>query len=76
MISNIVRLQDEAQHSKPKIAEVADVVARYFVGVILIISAGTWFYWHQTKPDDAFGLCFRFSSLHALVHYPLLHRPH
>lgn len=56
MISNIVRLQDEAQHSKPKIAEVADVVARYFVGVILIISAGTWFYWHQTKPDDAFWI--------------------
>ncbi|HIF5522100.1 TPA: heavy metal translocating P-type ATPase [Vibrio parahaemolyticus] len=56
MISNIVRLQDEAQHSKPKIAEVADVVARYFVGVILIVSAGTWFYWHQTKPDDAFWI--------------------
>nr|WP_319556149.1 heavy metal translocating P-type ATPase metal-binding domain-containing protein [uncultured Vibrio sp.] len=56
VISNIVRLQDEAQHSKPKIAEIADVVARYFVGAILIISAGTWFYWHQTKPDDAFWI--------------------
>ena len=56
MISNIVRLQDEAQHSKPKIAEIADVVARYFVGAILIISAGTWFYWHHTKPDDAFWI--------------------
>ncbi|MGP1391888.1 MAG: heavy metal translocating P-type ATPase [Vibrio diabolicus] len=56
MISNIVRLQEEAQHSKPKIAEIADVVARYFVGAILIISAGTWFYWHQTKPDDAFWI--------------------
>ncbi|HHF2938681.1 TPA: heavy metal translocating P-type ATPase [Vibrio diabolicus] len=56
MVSNIVRLQDEAQHSKPKIAEIADVVARYFVGAILIISAGTWFYWHQTKPDDAFWI--------------------
>lgn len=56
MISNIVRLQDEAQQSKPKIAEIADVVARYFVGAILVISAGTWFYWHQTKPDDAFWI--------------------
>ncbi|MGP8305008.1 heavy metal translocating P-type ATPase [Vibrio sp. YIC-376] len=56
MISNIIRLQDEAQYSKPKIAEIADVVARYFVGAILIISAGTWFYWHQTKPDDAFWI--------------------
>jgi len=56
MISNIVRLQDEAQHSKPKIAEIADVVARYFVGAILIISAGTWLYLHQTKPYDAFWI--------------------
>eukprot|EP00487_Bulimina_marginata_P009968 TRINITY_DN4627_c0_g1_i1.p1 TRINITY_DN4627_c0_g1~~TRINITY_DN4627_c0_g1_i1.p1 ORF type:complete len:191 (+),score=6.61 TRINITY_DN4627_c0_g1_i1:621-1193(+) len=31
VISNIVRLQDEAQLSKPRIAEIADVVARYFV---------------------------------------------
>ncbi|OAJ94439.1 heavy metal translocating P-type ATPase [Vibrio bivalvicida] len=56
MISNIVRLQDEAQLSKPKIAEIADVVARYFVAVILIIAAGTWFFWHSSKPDDAFWI--------------------
>ncbi|MFA0567063.1 heavy metal translocating P-type ATPase [Vibrio gallaecicus] len=56
MISNIVRLQDEAQLSKPKIAEIADVVARYFVAIILIISFGTWLYWHQTKPEDAFWI--------------------
>ncbi|SEF98072.1 Cu2+-exporting ATPase [Vibrio hangzhouensis] len=56
MISSIVRLQDEAQLSKPKIAEIADVVARYFVAVILIIAAGTWFFWHQSKPDDAFWI--------------------
>lgn len=56
MIAHIVRLQDEAQMSKPKIAEVADVVARYFVAVILIIAAGTWFYWHQSKPEDAFWI--------------------
>ncbi|MCG9597465.1 cadmium-translocating P-type ATPase [Vibrio sp. Isolate25] len=56
MISNIVRLQDEAQLSKPKIAQIADVVARYFVAIILVIAAGTWFFWHQTKPDDAFWI--------------------
>ncbi|OAN17901.1 ATPase P [Photobacterium jeanii] len=53
LISNIVRLQDEAQMSKPKVAELADVVARYFVAGILIIAAGTWYYWHQQQPDDA-----------------------
>lgn len=56
MISNIVRLQDEAQLSKPKIAEIADVVARYFVAIILVIAAGTWYYWHQANPDDAFWI--------------------
>ncbi|KOO13354.1 ATPase P [Vibrio xuii] len=56
MISNIVRLQDEAQLSKPKIAEIADVVARYFVAVILIVAAGTWFFWHSSRPDDAFWI--------------------
>ncbi len=56
MISNIVRLQDEAQMSKPKIAEIADIVARYFVAVLLIIAAGTWFFWHQSRPDDAFWI--------------------
>ncbi|EGU47987.1 cation transport ATPase [Vibrio ichthyoenteri ATCC 700023] len=56
MISNIVRLQDEAQLSKPKIAEIADVVARYFVAALLIIAAGTWFYWQQNQPDDAFWI--------------------
>ncbi|MEJ2766117.1 heavy metal translocating P-type ATPase [Photobacterium sp. MCCC 1A19761] len=53
LISNIVRLQDEAQSTKPKVAEIADVVARYFVAAILIISAGTWLYWMQHRPEDA-----------------------
>lgn len=56
LISTIVKLQEEAQISKPKVAEIADLVARYFVAGILIISAFTWFYWHQTKPDDAFWI--------------------
>ncbi|KJY82410.1 ATPase P [Vibrio galatheae] len=56
MISNIVRLQDEAQLTKPKIAEIADVVARYFVAIILVIAAGTWLFWHSSKPDDAFWI--------------------
>jgi Cu2+-exporting ATPase len=56
MISSIVRLQDEAQLSKPKIAEIADIVARYCVAIILVIAAGTWLFWHQTEPDDAFWI--------------------
>ncbi|OIQ26351.1 heavy metal translocating P-type ATPase [uncultured Vibrio sp.] len=56
VISNIVRLQDEAELSKPAIAKVADVVARYFVGVSLIVAASTWYYWQGTRPDDAFWI--------------------
>ncbi len=56
MINTIVRLQDEAQQSKPKIAELADLVARYFVIGILTISAITWLYWHQHQPEDAFWI--------------------
>lgn len=56
VISNIVRLQDEAQLSKPKIAEIADHVAKYFVAIILIIAGATWFYWHQHQPDSAFWI--------------------
>ncbi|MDN3609986.1 heavy metal translocating P-type ATPase [Vibrio ostreicida] len=56
MISNIVRLQDEAQLSKPKIAQIADVVARYFVAIILTVASATWLYWHQNNPDDAFWI--------------------
>ncbi|WP_165311367.1 heavy metal translocating P-type ATPase [Vibrio ziniensis] len=56
VISNIVRLQDDAQSSKPKIAEMADVVARYFVAIILVIALGTWLFWHSSRPDDAFWI--------------------
>ncbi|MGY2575919.1 heavy metal translocating P-type ATPase [Vibrio sp. C8] len=56
VISNIVRLQDDAQSSKPKIAEIADIVARYFVAIILVIALGTWLFWHSSRPDDAFWI--------------------
>ncbi|SMY15509.1 putative copper-transporting ATPase PacS [Photobacterium aquimaris] len=53
LISKIVRLQDHALYSKPKIALVADNVARYFVGAILVIAISTWFYWNVYQPQDA-----------------------
>ncbi len=56
MLSGIVKLQEEAQLSKPKIAELADLTARYFVAALLAIASLTWFYWHQHKPDDAFWI--------------------
>ncbi|ODQ00776.1 heavy metal translocating P-type ATPase [Salinivibrio sp. DV] len=56
LVANIVRLQDEAQMAKPKVAVLADKIARYFVAAILLISASTWLYWHFERPDDAFWI--------------------
>ncbi|MCL9783277.1 cadmium-translocating P-type ATPase [Vibrio sp. S4M6] len=56
VISGIVKLQEEAQLSKPKIAEIADITARYFVGILLVVAGLTWLYWHQHKPEDAFWI--------------------
>ncbi|OOE71478.1 heavy metal translocating P-type ATPase [Salinivibrio kushneri] len=56
LVAHIVRLQDEAQMAKPKVAVLADHIARYFVAAILIISASTWLYWHVVQPDDAFWI--------------------
>lgn len=56
LVAHIVRLQDEAQMAKPKVAVLADQIARYFVAAILVISASTWLYWHFVQPDDAFWI--------------------
>ncbi|WP_325892700.1 heavy metal translocating P-type ATPase [Grimontia sp. NTOU-MAR1] len=56
LIAHIVQLQDAAQLAKPRVAEVADIVARYFVAAILIISACTWWYWQSHRPEDAFWI--------------------
>lgn len=52
-MSNIIRLQDHALYSKPKIAVMADHVARYFVCIILIVALMTWLYWQMYRPQDA-----------------------
>jgi P-type Cu2+ transporter len=56
MIHQIVRLQDDAQSSKPQIALLADTIARYFVAAILVIAASTWLYWHYHASQDAFWI--------------------
>lgn len=56
LISRILHMQNQAQAEKPRIAQIADVIARYFICIILIIASGTWWYWHQLQPDDAFWI--------------------
>jgi len=56
VLSSIVRLLDRAQTEKPKLAQVADRVAGWFVGIILIIAFGVAAYWWQHVPEDAFWI--------------------
>ena len=56
LISEIIRLQNTAQSSKPKIAILADKISRYFVLTLLIISVGTYLFWLGHDPDKAFWI--------------------
>ncbi|HKY69972.1 MAG TPA: heavy metal translocating P-type ATPase metal-binding domain-containing protein, partial [Gammaproteobacteria bacterium] len=48
--SEILRLLEKAQSEKPPIVSLADAVARYFVGGVLILSALTALYWMMVSP--------------------------
>jgi Cu2+-exporting ATPase len=54
LVNQIVRLQEMAMASKPRIALQADLLSRYFVAVVLAISALTYAYWYFV--DDANAL--------------------
>ncbi|WP_163933021.1 heavy metal translocating P-type ATPase [Paraferrimonas sp. SM1919] len=56
LVSEIIRLQHQATIAKPKIAEVADTVAKYFVPAILLLSTLTYIVWLQIAPEDAFWI--------------------
>ncbi|GGO69664.1 heavy metal translocating P-type ATPase [Bowmanella pacifica] len=56
MVSQILRLQDEALLNKPAIAQLADRISSYFVLAVLAISALTFWYWHAQGNVDAFWI--------------------
>jgi len=56
LISEIIRLQNTAQSSKPQISILADKISRYFVLALLIISVGTYLFWLGHDPDKAFWI--------------------
>ncbi len=56
LMSQIVYLQDAAKRNKPKLEQFTDLIARYFIAAILIIASLTWWYWHHTRPEDAFWI--------------------
>jgi Cu2+-exporting ATPase len=55
-LSQLIRLSEQSQAHKPKLARLSDKVAQYFVAVILITAVGTALYWHQHLPKEAFWI--------------------
>ncbi|WP_395343253.1 heavy metal translocating P-type ATPase [Ningiella sp. W23] len=56
MMNQILRLQEMAMGSKPKVALIADKLSRYFVSAVLIISALTYWYWWSQDDPHAFWI--------------------
>ena len=55
-LSQLIRLSEEAQAHKPKIAKLSDKIAQYFVALILLTSIATAIYWQQHMPEEAFWI--------------------
>lgn len=55
-LSTIARLQERALAHKPRLTEVADQVAHYFVLVILIVAALVYGVWYLIQPESAFWI--------------------
>jgi Cu2+-exporting ATPase len=53
VLAGIVRLMDRAQTEKPRIAQLADHVARWFVAVLLLLTLATFALWWQIDPQQA-----------------------
>lgn len=55
-LSQLIRLSEQSQAHKPKLARFSDKVAQYFVAVILLTAIGTALYWQQHLPEEAFWI--------------------
>lgn len=56
VLASIQRLLDRAQTEKPSIAKMADKVAGYFVGFLLVLVTAVSMWWWQHDPDQAFWI--------------------
>ncbi len=55
-LSQLIRLSEQSQAHKPKIAKLSDKIAQYFVALILLTSIATAIYWQQHLPEEAFWI--------------------
>ncbi|WP_280954608.1 heavy metal translocating P-type ATPase [Shewanella sp. WXL01] len=54
LVAEIIRLQEVASNTKPKVALLAEQAASYFSAVIIAIAAITYIAWQFVSPEDAF----------------------
>ncbi|MFC4161386.1 heavy metal translocating P-type ATPase [Chitinimonas lacunae] len=52
-LAGIVRLLDKALADKPRLAQLADQVAGWFVAALLLTAAAAWWYWQGRDPAHA-----------------------
>ncbi|MBA6339799.1 cadmium-translocating P-type ATPase [Colwellia sp. MB02u-10] len=55
-LSQLIRLSESAQSHKPKLAQLSDKIAQYFVALILVVAIVTAIYWSQHQPAEAFWI--------------------
>lgn len=55
-LSQMIRLSESSQAHKPKLAQLSDKIAQYFVAVILLTAIFTAVYWHIHLPGEAFWI--------------------
>jgi len=63
VLSQIIRLVEEAQGSKPPVQRIADTAVTYFIPVVLIIAAAAFSFWYLTGAGLLFSLTVLISVL-------------
>ena len=57
-LAAVERLAERAMGERPRVARVADRVARWFVGALLVLAAGTAMAWIEIDPQRALAVTF------------------
>ncbi|MGJ8692361.1 MAG: heavy metal translocating P-type ATPase [Thalassotalea sp.] len=55
-LSQLIRLSEQSQNYKPRLAVLSDKIAQYFVALILTCAVGAAIYWYQVDPNEAFWI--------------------
>jgi P-type Cu2+ transporter len=56
LLNQIIRLQHNALTKRPKLVEITDKVAQWFVAILLLFASITAFGWYQIAPEQAFWI--------------------